>query len=86
MSARRCTIAATTVASLLALACREAPPPARAEPSADSATVVVAGPTFVGFFPPVTDAEVAADDDLNTVLDDFGWHVSEATDSLRRSG
>jgi len=73
--------------ALLPLACRGAPAPAPAGPSpADSAAVVVAGPTVVGFFPPVTEAQTAADEELNALLDDFGWHLSAATVSLRARG
>lgn len=75
--------------ALLALACRGAPTPAPAPTGptpADSAAVVVAGPTLVGFFPPVGEARTAADEDLDTVLDDFGWHLGAATNSLRARG
>ena len=73
--------------ALLPLACRGAPAPAPAGPSpADSAAVwasVTGGkkPTTVG---PAT--TTAADEELNALLDDFGWHLSAATVSLRARG
>ena len=52
----------------------------------DSVWILVNQPVFVAFFPPVTEAQTDSDSDLNTVLDDFGWHISHATDSLKAEG
>ena len=84
---RRSILPVAIVLVFLPPACRVAPPPdAGARIAADSAVVVVTGPTFVGFFPPVTEAQTAADESLNSTLDDFGWHLSAATTALRARG
>ena len=59
--------------------------PARASVP-DSTWIVVNQPVFVAFFPPVSEAQTTEDQDLNTVLDDFGWHITQATDSLEAEG
>jgi hypothetical protein len=71
---------------LLALAAATAPRPVRAQVPEDTLRVPVAGPTVVAFFPPVTQAEVDADDELAAVLDDFTWHLSSAARALREAG
>lgn len=52
----------------------------------DSAWIDVNGPTLVGFYPIVSNAELDADDDLATVLDDFAYHFGTASDSLQAQG
>jgi hypothetical protein len=52
----------------------------------DSVWVSVTGPTFVAFSPLVSEGALDRDADLATVLDDFGWHLASATDSLRALG
>ncbi|HEX6751789.1 MAG TPA: hypothetical protein VF092_31130 [Longimicrobium sp.] len=54
--------------------------------AADTASVPVRGPTVVACFHPVTQAQVDADPDLGTVLDDWQWHWSSAARSLRAHG
>ena len=41
---------------------------------------------MVGFFPVRSNAEIDADDDLATVLDDFSYHLGTAIDSLQAQG
>ena len=52
----------------------------------DSAWISVDRPTMVGFFPVKSNAEIDADDDLATVLDDFSYHLGTAIDSLQAQG
>lgn len=52
----------------------------------DSAWISVVGPTLVGFFPVKSNAEIDADGDLATVLDDFSYHLGTAMDSLQAQG
>jgi hypothetical protein len=47
---------------------------------------VLEGPTVVAFYPAVTQTQVDSSADLSTVLDDFSYHLSTATDSLRKLG
>jgi len=85
----RVTIALLMAALLHLMGCAGGARVAESMPGAhvpDSAWVAVTGPTLVGFFPPVTEAQTAADEELATTLDDFGWHLAEATASLRAQG
>jgi hypothetical protein len=52
----------------------------------DSTTVLVQGPVLVAFYPAVSQAAVDSSEDLATVFDDFSFHLSTATDSLRALG
>ncbi|HSU16003.1 hypothetical protein [Longimicrobium sp.] len=51
----------------------------------DTSAVAVRGPTVVACYR-VAQGQVDADDDLATVLDDFSWHWSHASESLRGHG
>src|SRR5688500_5056632 len=53
---------------------------------ADSASVVVTGPTLVGFFPIRTNEQLERDSGLATALDDFAYHIGTAMDSLYAAG
>jgi hypothetical protein len=46
----------------------------------------IQGPTIVAFFPPMTDADLDADPDMNEVLSDFQLYVSAAKGPLQKSG
>jgi hypothetical protein len=48
--------------------------------------VDVTGPTLIAFYPPSASALIDAGDDQATALDDFGYHLASATDSLRALG
>ena len=52
----------------------------------DSVWVELTGPALVGFFPPLTQQQVESDGELDTVLDDFDFHLAAATDSLVAQG
>ncbi len=69
--------------------------PARAEPARaaaspavprDSTWVEVTGPTLIAFYPPSAATVIDAGDDAATALDDFGYHLASAIDSLRALG
>lgn len=89
---------ALAIAALALLACADGPPPAvRAEsaraaaPPAvavprDSTWIEVTGPTLIAFYPPSAAAVIDAGDDAATALDDFGYHLASAIDSLRVLG
>jgi hypothetical protein len=83
------------------LACAQRPSPPRrdsaravvsAAPSdsvqdtADSMMVAIDGPTLIAFYPAVTQAQVDSSEELATVFDDFSYHLSSASDSLRALG
>lgn len=53
---------------------------------ADTAAVRVGGPTLIAFVPAVTERQLREDDALNTTLDDFGWYIASASDTLRALG
>ena len=86
---------------LATLACAERPNPttqdsARAvvtAPASDSALettdsmlVAIEGPTLIAFYPAVSQAQVDSSEELATVFDDFSYHLSSASDSLRALG
>ena len=52
----------------------------------DSPVIEVVQPTLIGFHPLVSDSMLERDENLATVLDDFGYHLSSAMDSLRAQG
>ena len=52
----------------------------------DSLIIDVAQLTLIGFHPFATDSMLDRDEDLATVLDDFGYHLSGAIAALRDSG
>jgi hypothetical protein len=55
-------------------------------PVVDSILVAIDGPTLIAFYPAVTQAQVDSSEELATVFDDFSYHLSSATDSLRALG
>lgn len=73
-------------AAALALAAALATATAAHAQAADTATVVVRGPTVVACFEGVTDAQLERDPDLATTLDDWQWHWSGAARSLQAHG
>lgn len=81
--------AATVAAVLLLAACAAEPAPEAPRVNAfppDTAVVRVGGPTFIAFAPPSTERQLEADAGLAATLDDFGWFVASASDSLRALG
>lgn len=52
----------------------------------ESAWVAVNGPTIIAFHPLASNAQLDADPDLATVLDDFAFHIGSAMDSLMAAG
>ena len=52
----------------------------------DSSLVRVRGPTLIAFYPDATQAQVDSSEELTTVLDDFSYHLSSASDSLAAQG
>lgn len=60
--------------------------PAVAPTVPDSLIIEVAQPTLIGFHPFATDSMLERDEELATVLDDFGYHLSGAMAALRDSG
>lgn len=52
----------------------------------DSAWVTVKGPTLVGFYPVMSNAQIEADEGMATALDDFSYHLGTAMDSLLAVG
>ena len=74
------------IAAGLALGLAAASADALHAQAADTASVPVRGPTVVACFHPVTQAQVDADPDLATVLDDWQWHWSGAARALRAHG
>jgi hypothetical protein len=75
-------LAAPSLALVCVLACAGG---ARAQ-AADTGVVHVRGPTVVACARPVSQAVLDAGGDMATVMDDFGWHWSEAVDALRAHG
>jgi hypothetical protein len=63
-----------------------APLPAAGATARDSTWVDVTGPTLIAFFPPEASALLDSGGDDATALDDFGYHLASATDSLRALG
>jgi hypothetical protein len=81
--------------STAVVACTDAaPPPARtdaaalpaATPVRDSTWVDVTGPTLIAFLPPNAGALLDSAGDAATALDDFGYYLASASDSLRALG
>lgn len=65
----------------------EATAPGAAAPARrDSTWVEVTGPTLIAFYPPNAAALIDSAGDAATALDDFGFHLASATDSLRTLG
>src|SRR5262249_34910329 len=54
--------------------------------SIDSGDVAVRGPTLIAFSPALTQAQLDSSEDLSTVLDAFPYHLSTASDSVRKLG
>ena len=91
-------IAAVLSLSALGACSRDAPPSESAPPAIgatvdtaavaapDSLVIDVAQPTLIGFHPFASDSMLERDEELATVLDDFGHHLSGAMRSLRDSG
>lgn len=52
----------------------------------DSTWIRVAGPTMIAFHPVASNAQLEADGNLASVLDDLAYHVGSAMDDLTRSG
>ena len=81
---------ARTLAAIVAIAnltsCRTQPPPNSLVHVPDSAWISVTGPTIVGFFPLVSDAEIERNEDLAMALDNVAYHLGTATDSLEAQG
>ena len=88
---------ALAIAGMALVACADAPPPpVRADPARpavaspaivrDSTWVEVTGPTLIAFYPPGASTAIDAGDDEATALDDFGYHLASAIDSLRALG
>jgi hypothetical protein len=55
-------------------------------PGVDSTAVSVVGPTLIAFYPDVSQAQADSSEALSTVLDDYSFHLSTASDSLRKLG
>jgi hypothetical protein len=72
-------------AALAALALIAAAAPLRAQ-ARDTSAVRVRGPVVVACYIPVPQARLDTDEDMATVFDDFSWHWSGASDSLRARG
>jgi len=53
---------------------------------ADSLFIDVAQPTLIGFHPFATDSMLERDEELATVLDDFGYHLSGSMGALQMTG
>lgn len=49
-------------------------------------TFVIERPTIIAFFPPMTDAELENNPDMNEVLADFQLYASQASPRLKNSG
>jgi hypothetical protein len=49
-------------------------------------TFVIERPTVIAFFPPMTDAELEKDPDMNEVLGDFQLYASQAAPRLKKAG
>jgi hypothetical protein len=60
--------------------------PLSASAAQDPTVVVITRPTVVAFFPPVTDAELEKDPDMNEVLSDFQVYAREARKRLEAAG
>lgn len=53
---------------------------------ASPATFSIVRPTVIAFFPPITDAELDKDPDMNEVLSDFQLYASRAGPRLKQAG
>jgi hypothetical protein len=62
------------------------PPPASASATRDSTWVEISGPTLIAFSPPSTSAAADSSHDVETAMDDFGYYLTSALDSLRAAG
>ena len=60
--------------------------PAPSPVKRDSTWVDVVGPTLIAFYPASATAEIDSSSDEATALDDFGYHLASAHDSLRALG
>ena len=49
-------------------------------------TFVIERPTIIAFFPPMTDAELDKNPDMNEVLGDFQLYASQASPGLKKAG
>jgi hypothetical protein len=72
--------------ALATCAPRSGPAAERLAAVPDSVWIDLKGPTLIGFYPIVTNAQIDADQDLATVLDDFSYHFGSASDSLAALG
>jgi hypothetical protein len=61
------------------------PPAASASATRDSTWVEISGPTLIAFSPPSTSAADSSQD-VETAMDDFGYYLASAQDSLRAAG
>lgn len=60
--------------------------PSAVQDAAGDTTIAVTEPTLVAVFPAVTQAEVDADEELATVLEDYQYHLADAASALRKAG
>jgi hypothetical protein len=49
-------------------------------------TFAITQPTIIAFFPPISSAELSADNDTNETLADFQWYAKSARQSLAKRG
>ena len=77
------------LAALALAACgqtEDAPSNRAAIPAASDTTLVVSGPTLVALFPAPTQEGQDTDDDFAAALDDFDFHLADASPVLRTAG
>ena len=76
--------AARAEGASLQAAAEPAPAPPQAE--RDSTWIDVVGPTLIAFYPASATTLIDSSSDDATALDDFGYHLASAHDSLRALG
>jgi hypothetical protein len=54
--------------------------------AAPPSTFAIGRPTVIAFFPPMTDAELDKNPDMNEVLSDFQLYASRASQRLKQAG
>jgi hypothetical protein len=57
-----------------------------ASQTSSPASFAIVGPTVIAFFPPITDAELDRNPDMNEVLGDFQLYASRAGPRLKQAG